>query len=135
MSQASNHLEELALNWIFTTGTATRPTAWHVGLYTSNPADDNSGTELTIGTNGYTRESATFSAATTDGTKHSVKNSADITFGPANGGNWGLITHVAVHDASTGGNMLAYAQLDTSKTVSDGDTFVIQANNLTISLD
>lgn len=135
MSQASNHLEELALNWVFTTGTATRPTAWYVGLYTSNPADDNSGTELTIGTNGYTRESATFGAAQADGTKHSVTNSADITFGPASGGNWGTISHVAVFDASTGGNMLAYATLDTPKVVSDGDTFVIQASNLTISLD
>ena len=49
-------------------------------------------------------------------------------------GNWGTITHAAIFDASTGGNMLAWAPLTTSRTINDGDVFRIPAESLTVTL-
>jgi hypothetical protein len=39
-----------------------------------------------------------------------------------------------VFDASSGGNMLAWAPLTTSRTINDGDVFRIPAGSLTITL-
>jgi hypothetical protein len=44
------------------------------------------------------------------------------------------VTHLALMDASTGGNVLFYGALTTSKTVSSGDQFTISSGNLSISL-
>ena len=37
MSALSDHAENLILNFLMTSGTATRPTAWYVALYTVAP--------------------------------------------------------------------------------------------------
>jgi hypothetical protein len=44
------------------------------------------------------------------------------------------VTHVAIYDASTGGNMLAHGALTASKTVDSGDTFTIAAGALSLTL-
>jgi hypothetical protein len=64
-----------------------------------------------------------------------TSNKATITF-PAPTANWGSITHFALYDASTAGNMLFCAALTTSKTVNNGDaapSFVVDA--LTVQVD
>jgi len=45
------------------------------------------------------------------------------------------VTHVGVYDASSGGNLLAYAALTSSKTIETGDVFRVPAGDLDISLD
>jgi hypothetical protein len=45
------------------------------------------------------------------------------------------VTHVGVYDASTGGNLLAYAALTSSKTIETGDVFRIPTGDLDISLN
>ena len=37
MSSFSDYTENLVLNWLFTGNSATRPTAWYVGLFTAAP--------------------------------------------------------------------------------------------------
>jgi hypothetical protein len=37
---------KLLLDWLMTTGSATRPTAWYVGLFTAAPSDSGGGTEV-----------------------------------------------------------------------------------------
>jgi hypothetical protein len=44
------------------------------------------------------------------------------------------ITHIALLDASSSGNVLFYGALGTTKQVTNGDTFQINAGSLTISL-
>ena len=61
-------------------------------------------------------------------------NSAAIEFAAASGGNWGTITHVAIFDASSGGNMLGWSALTTSRTINDGDILRIPAGDLDITL-
>lgn len=130
MSSFSNYTENLLLNWLLTTNSATRPTAWYVGLFTAAPSDAGGGTE--VSGNAYARvATGTISVSGTDTT---ATNSAAIEFAAASGGNWGTVTHAAIFDASTSGNMLAWAALTTSRTINDGDVFRIPAGSLTVTL-
>lgn len=129
MSQLSDYSEKLLLDWMMTTGSATRPTSWFVALYTAAPSDSGGGTEVSTG--GYSRKSATFNAASTPG--GSTSNSANITW-TASGANYGTVTHVGIFDASTSGNLLWHGALTASKTINDGDTFQIAAGSLTLTL-
>ena len=123
----SNAYETIVLQWTFTGASVTRPTAWYLGLFTSNPGDDNSGTE--VSGNGYARKSVSFSVSGDTAT-----NIAAVEFDVATA-NWGTITHVAVFDASTGGNQIAYAALTSSKVIETGDVIRVPAGDLDITLD
>ena len=131
MSSFSDYTENLVLNWLLTTNSATRPTAWYVGLFTAAPSDAGGGTE--VAGNAYARV-ATGTISVTGTAPTTATNSAAIEFAAASGGNWGTVTHAAIFDASTGGNMLAWAALTTSRTINDGDVFRIPASSLTITL-
>jgi len=130
MSSFNDYTESLVLNWLFTTNSATRPTAWYVGLFTSAPSDTGGGTE--VSGSAYARKDTGTIAVS--GTATTATNSAAIEFAAASGGNWGAIGWAAVFDASSGGNMLAWAPLTTSRTINDGDVFRIPAGSLTITL-
>jgi hypothetical protein len=130
MSSFSDYTENLVLTYLFTTGSATRPTAWYVGLFTAAPSDTGGGTE--VSGNGYARVvTGTISGS---GTATTFTNAAAIEFAAASGGNWGTIGWAAIFDASTSGNMLAWAPLTTSKAINDGDIFRIPASSLSITL-
>jgi len=130
MSSFTDYTENLALTYLFTTGSATRPTAWYVGLFTAAPSDTGGGTEVTG--NGYARVSAgTISGS---GTATTFTNAAAIEFAAASGGNWGTIGWAGIFTASTGGTLLAWAPLTTSKAINDGDIFRIPASSLSITL-
>jgi hypothetical protein len=58
MAALSDHAEALLLDWLMTTGTATRPTNWYVALYTLAPSDSGGGTEVSGG--GYARQAVIF---------------------------------------------------------------------------
>jgi len=123
----SNHAENLVLDWLLTNGTATRPTAWYVGLFTSDPTDADSGTEVSGGS--YARTAVTFSV-----TGNAATNTGGVEF-PAATASWGTVSHIAVYDASTSGNMLFHTALDTAKVITDGDVFRIPTGDLDFTLD
>jgi hypothetical protein len=104
-----------------------------VGLLTAAPTDTTTGTEVTGGS--YARKStaaADWGAAT--GNPASASNANAITFVTATG-SWGTVTHFALYDAATVGNMLRWGVLTTSKTISTGDTASFAAASLTITED
>lgn len=129
MAALSDHAEKLLLDWLMTTGSATRPTNWFVALYTAAPSDSGGGTEVSGG--GYARQSATFAAATSPG--GTTSNTNEITF-TASGAAFGTVTHIGIFDASTGGNLLWYGALSASKTIADGDALVFSAGNIDLTL-
>jgi len=129
MAALSDHSEALLLDWLMTNGTATRPTAWYVALYTAAPSDSGGGTE--VSGNGYSRQAVTFAAATSPG--GTTSNTGDITFTAA-GGDWGTITHIGIHDASSGGNLLWHGAMTASKTVADGDTLQFSTGNIDLTI-
>jgi hypothetical protein len=130
MSAASDHTENLALNYLLTTGTVARPSVWYVALFTSD-AGLEAGT-ITGECNGtdYVRKTVAFTVTT-----NSATNNGAVTFDPAGSGGWGTVTHVAVMDAATSGNVLFHGAVTTSKTLDENDTFQISDSNLTISLN
>jgi hypothetical protein len=123
----TNDLETRVLQWALTTGSPTRPTAWFVGLFTAAPGEAGGGTEVSGGS--YARQAVTLSVS-----GNLATNAAAVEW-PTATANWGTITHVAVFDASTSGNMLVYAALTTSKTISTGDVLRIPLGDLDITLD
>lgn len=125
----SNTFETRVLTWVFTTDSATRPTAWYMALFTSNPADDASGTEVSTSGTAYARQSATFTIS-----GDTASNSAAIEF-PTATASFGTVSHVGVFDASTGGNLIAYAALSTSKAIDTGDVFRIPSGDFDVTLD
>jgi hypothetical protein len=130
MSSFTDYTENLALTYLFTTGSATRPTAWYVGLFTAAPSDTGGGTE--VSGNGYARVvTGTISGS---GTATTFTNAAAIEFAAASGGNWGTIGWAGIFTASTGGTLLAWAPLTTAKAINDGDIFRIPASSLSITL-
>ena len=129
MAALSDYAEKLLLDWMMTSGSATRPTAWYVALYTAAPSDSGGGTEVSTG--GYARQSVVFDAATSPG--GTTSNSADVSF-TAVGGNYGTVTHMGIFDASTGGNLLWHGVLSASKTVEDGDTITFSAGNIDLTM-
>ena len=125
----SNSTETLVLNWLLTDGSATRPTAWYLALFTSNPDEDASGTEVSTSGTAYARQTAAFTVS-----GNTASNSAAIEF-PTATASYGTVSHVGVFDASTGGNLLAYAALSTSKVIDTGDVLRVPADELDITLD
>ena len=123
----TNHLETELLDFAFTTGTATRPTAWYVALYTAAPNDAGGGTEVSGGA--YARQSVAFSVS-----GNTASNTGAVEY-PTATGSYGTVSHVGVFDASTGGNLLAYSALNVSKAIATGDVFRIPAGDLDITLD
>jgi hypothetical protein len=127
MSQFSNYLENALINATLRNTTYTSPTTVYVALYSTNPTDADTGTEIAGGS--YARTAVTFGAPSNGVST----NSADVTF-PTATGTWGTVSHVGIRDASTAGNLLYHAALTASKTVSSGDIFKISTGNLSVTL-
>lgn len=131
MSAASDYLENKVLDHVLGNTAYTPATTLYLGLFTSDGGLENNtaGSQTEISGGSYARKAVTFNAASAG----SADTAATVTFDAATA-NWGTITHVAVMDASTGGNVLFYGAVTTSKTIESGDTFQVSAGNLTISL-
>jgi hypothetical protein len=127
MAEFSNYLENAVINAVLRNTTYTSPTTVYVGLYTTDPTDADSGTEVSGGS--YARTSVAFDAPSNGVTQ----NTADLTF-PTATASWGTVTHIGLHDASSGGNLLFHTALDTSKAIDSGDIFKITTGNLTVTL-
>jgi hypothetical protein len=136
MSAASNYLENKVLDHVLTATGYTAPAARYLALFTntsgSAAANLEAGTltdEISTSGTAYGREAVTFAAASSG----SSATNATVTFDTATA-NWGTITHVAVMDAATSGNVLFYGAVTTSKTIETGDTFQVSSGNLTVAL-
>jgi|TARA_R100000353_G_scaffold157462_1_gene116577 hypothetical protein len=122
----SNYLENKVIDHFLGTSSTSAPSNVYMGLFTSNPTDANSGTE--VSGNGYSRQVITFNAASSG----SATNSSAETF-TASGGNWGTITHFGIFDASTSGNLLYHGALTDDKVIEDGDSLVVASGAITIT--
>ena len=121
-------LETLLNNAAFPTISST----W-VSLHTAATTDAGGGTEVS-GVSYARVDCGAFTSMTaiTDG---QTENSAEIAFAQAGAGGWGLVTHVALWDASTAGNMLLHGILTASKQIDENDTFKFAIGDLVITVD
>ncbi len=127
MAELSNYLENELYDHVFRALDAPSIATVYVALYTTDPTDADTGAEVATGA--YARQSAAFTAPS-DG---AGDNSADVTF-PTATASWGLITHVGLRDAVTGGNLLMHSPLAVSKQVDTDDTFKFNTGDLDVSL-
>ena len=127
MAEFSNFLENALINATLRATTYTSPATVYVSLYTTDPTDADTGTEVSGGS--YARTAVTFGAPSNGVTT----NSADVTF-PTATASWGTVSHIGIHDASSAGNLLFHTPLDTSKTIDSGDIFKITSGNLSVTL-
>jgi len=144
MSAASSYLEVKVLSHVLTSTAYTQPSTRYVALFNNTSgnalANLQNGTltdETSSTSTGYARQAATFATPTTTGTGLTAvttsATNATITF-PTATADWGTITHIAVMDAATGGNVLFFGAVTTSKSILNGDTFQITSGNLSVAL-
>lgn len=138
----SDFLELELLDHVFGNAAYSAPATLHVALYTAAPSDTGGGTEVSTSnwtnyqraavTNNATNFPAASGGAKANGTAisgfYSSGSTATIPSGTV------VVTHVGILDASTSGNLLAWADLTVSKTLSNGDTFTIPTGDLDITL-
>ncbi len=123
----SNYLENALVNATLRNTTFTSPSTVYVGLYTTDPTDANTGTEVTGGS--YTRKAATFGAPS-----NGVSTiSSAIEFDQATA-SWGTVAYFGILDAATSGNLLYHGALTASKTIDTGDVFKFATSALTVTL-
>jgi len=123
----SNYLENKVIDHVFGGTPYTAPATIYVGLYTTDPGEGDTGTEVSGGS--YARQSAAFTV-----TGNAATNTSAIEF-PTATASWGTIAYIGLRDASSAGNLLASAALTTSKAIDTGDVLRIPAGDLDITLD
>ena len=128
MAEMSNYLENALINVTLRNTAFTSPTVVYVALYTTDPTDADTGTEVSGGS--YARTAVTFGAPSNGVST----NSASVTF-PTATGTWGTVTHIGILDATTSGNLLYYTPLDASKSIASGDVFTISTGNLSVTME
>lgn len=127
MAAMSNYLENALINATLRNTAYSSPSTVYVGLFTSDPTDAGTGTEVSGGS--YARKAMTFGSPSNGAST----NSGAVEFDQATG-DWGTITHFAIFDALTTGNMLYHGALTASKTIATGDVFKFASASVTVTL-
>jgi hypothetical protein len=127
---AEKKVQDLILGAVAFTAPAT-----HVALFTVAPTDSGGGTEVTGGS--YARVNVTNNATNwpaATGATAAKSNGTAITF-PTASASWGTVVAFGIFDAGTGGNLLWWGDLTTSKAVGSGDTPSFAIGALAFTMD
>lgn len=104
------------------------------------------GTLVEPSSGGYAREAVASSLANwldtqgvgggiaSTGTSNTISNVNEIDIGTATGADWGFVWGVGDWDASSAGNLIAWGPLAAPVEITDGDSYAIPAEGLTITL-
>ena len=132
----SDYFENKVLDLLFGNVSYTPPSTLYIGLTTEAITDSDDGSTVTEPSGGaYARVAITNDKTTwTAASNGSVSNAIDINFPEATAG-WGTVTHMFIADAASGGNILVWGSLTTSKTIGVGDNARFATGDLTINLD
>jgi len=129
MPAISAYLGKQTLDWMLTAGGTIPANRW-LGLAVGTPTSTG-GSEMNTLT-GYSRLTCLFNAANSPA--GSASNSAPMTFGPFS--SVGSVLGVQLWDGSpvASSNMLWYGTLQTARTIGIGDSLVVAAGALTVTL-
>lgn len=134
MSKASDYLENKLLDHIVGKTSFTMPSSVYVALCTSAPTDASTGSTLTEANyTGYARKLTSGSDWAT-AASGATSNAAAIAFAACTGGS-STVTHFALVDASSAGNVLVWGALTSSLAVSNGITPQFAIGDLDITCD
>lgn len=135
MAQATDYTENKVLEGLIN-GTAIQLSNGkpYIGLLTSAPSDNDGGTECSGSGYGRIRVGDPTQGSFTIGVAGTATNDDEFRFQDAANA-WGTITHIAIYDAETGGNMLVYGQLTSPVEIGTGDIFKVPPSGFTIQID
>lgn len=135
MGSFSDYLENEVLDHIFKVGAYTQPTNIFIALLNTTPDDADTGTTVSsaheVSGGSYARVTCNTWDAASGG---ATANTGAITFAEATA-DWGTVTHFAILDHASTGNLLAWGALTTPKAVGTGDTASFAAGDLDVTLD
>lgn len=137
---ATNLLSQAVLNALFartsSLGAFTSPPDLHLAASTSTPTDAGANfTEPGAGVN-YSRldVSNTDFLDATLANPSLLENGAALTFPTASGAGWGVITHVGLFNAASGGDLLIFYALTVAQTINDANTLSFSAGEFETTL-
>lgn len=127
---ASNYLQPLLLSHIFRNSAYSSPAAVYASLATSLGSDASIYEEVPTAT-GYGRQAVTFGAPTRVTSGHIITNTNTVNMGVTTTP-WGSIAYTAIHDASSGGNVLAWGTVVPALTITTSQSVVFPVGSLSI---
>lgn len=132
MASFSDYTENKVLDHIFGATAWTPPVTLYFALFTAAPSDAGGGIEVTGGS--YARAAVTNNTTNFPNASGGAKsNGTTITF-PTPSGSWGTVTHMGVFDASSGGNLIAWAPLTASQVIGTGNTVTFPIGDFDVTL-
>lgn len=139
MAAFSDYLEQGILNHSLRGQTLPTPSTIYLALFTSNPTDSGIGFEVVD--SAYVRQdmakggsiSSGWTPPATSGEGHAISNAQVIQFPPVADGAI-TVTHYALYDAQTGGNLLYHGEFTVSKTLEINDVLSIDIGGLQVIL-
>jgi hypothetical protein len=136
----SSYSADNVLNWLKGTAFPVVPANTYVALLTTAPTDRAGTSAVEVSGGAYARQaiaSSGWSSISTSGTGtttiYQISNSSVINF-PTATASWGTVVGIALYDALTLGNLLAYGDLTSSVAVGSGSTFQIPASDLVFQM-
>ena len=124
MAGKSDYFENAVLNTLRNVSLAVANV--YVALFTTLPGEDATG-GVEVSGGGYAREAVTFNAPAAG----SMTSAADVVFPQATAG-WGTVVGFGLYDAASGGNLLYFNNLTTSKQIDSGDQLKFPAGAINI---
>ena len=121
----SNYLESKVLRHVINAAAYTAPATLYLALYSSDPTEADTGTELTGGTPAYARKSIAWGTEANGTVANSGSVSMDV---PTS-----TITHYGIRDASTAGNLLYYGAFDVPIAGVSGTPLVFAVGDITLT--
>jgi hypothetical protein len=128
MTQAvfSDYLEQQFMKHVLNGIPYTPPTSTWICLYTSNPGEEDSGTEVSGG--GYLPIEVPRGGWETPSSS-ATQNLNAINF-PEATDDWGTIRYIGIKDAQFSGSLLIYSEIKNPKRIDEGDQYGIQVGGL-----
>lgn len=134
-SGLSDYFENKVIGYLFGNVAYSLPATYYVGLWTATLSDSSTGSTAGEPSGGaYQRVAVTNNSSNWDAAAGGATANTNLIAFPMATASWGTVTYVGILDASTAGNMIAYAQLTTPVSVSQYDTVIFQPGDLDITL-
>lgn len=135
MASMTSYLQKKLQDHTLGLATYNMPITVYALLLTASPTEAGLTTnEVGITGTGYGRIAITAKMIPTDSVTGISSNNAAIVFGPATT-DWGTVTHVAIIDAASGGNMLLYNALTVVQTTPIGESVQFSTGQFVSTFD
>lgn len=130
----SPYLANKLARWFAAQAMPSAPAALYVGLWDGDPLDGGSEVGGDILDDTPARIEISVATPANDGEDNVLVSDADADFGASQSATPVSVTHIAIHDADTAGNILAIKALDTPRTVNETDEVKVASGDFTLTV-